>query len=317
MLNIINLIRNENMKNFRVVSTWVMVAILLLMVAIGGIITKTTSNSEGNKDWKAEISKQNEQFKSMLSEQQGLPKAVKDRYEKDIKINEYRIKHDIPPVETNTLWGFVISCIGIIAIVSLFTIIKAASSVASEFSSGTIKLLLIRPAKRWKILLSKYISAMLFAIGLLVVLFSFSFILGGVLFSFKGASHPYLAFVDGAVVEKSMVLNVFGKYGLACVDSIMMVTFAFMISTVFRNSALAIGLSIFLMFTGGTIVGLLSKYDWVKYILFANTDLTQYIDGTPLVEGMTMAFSIVMIIIYFAAFNFISWFNFSKRDVAA
>ena len=112
-----------------------------------------------------------------------------------------------------------------------------------------------------------------------------------------------------------MVGHIFTTYAYACVDLLMMVTFAFMISTVFRNSALAVGTSIFLLFTGNVLVSLLSNYSWVKYVLFANTDLTQYIKGVPLVAGMTVKFSLIVLTLYFIAFMATSWVFFSKRDI--
>lgn len=60
------------------------------------------------------------------------------------------------------------------------------------------------------------------------------------------------------------------------------------------------------MLTGNSIVQFLSKYNWVKYILFANTDLGMYVEGTPLVEGMTSTLSIVAFIGYYVKFNPIS-----------
>ena len=114
-----------------------------------------------------------------------------------------------------------------------------------------------------------------------------------------------------------MLLHIFTTYAYACVKSLMMVTFAFMISTVFRNNSLAVGISLFLMFTGGLLVTLLSKYTWVKYVLFANTDLTVYTDGIPVVKGMTYNFSLLVLAAYFIIFNVISWLVFNKRDVAA
>ena len=50
---------------------------------------------------------------------------------------------------------------GIGSIVVLLTVIVAAGIVASEFSQGTIKMLLSRPVKRWKILTSKYLTVIL------------------------------------------------------------------------------------------------------------------------------------------------------------
>ncbi|MCY8095095.1 ABC transporter permease, partial [Bacillus atrophaeus] len=43
---------------------------------------------------------------------------------------------------------------------------------------------------------------------------------------------------------------------------------------------------------------------------------TLYLDGTPLVEGMTMTFSIVMLVIYFVIFQLLAFGVFLKRDIA-
>ena len=51
----------------------------------------------------------------------------------------------------------------------LLTVIVAAGIVASEFTQGTIKMLLSRPVKRWKILTSKYVTVILFGILLMLV----------------------------------------------------------------------------------------------------------------------------------------------------
>jgi ABC-2 type transport system permease protein len=92
-----------------------------------------------------------------------------------------------------------------------------------------------------------------------------------------------------------------------------------MISTVFRSSSIAIGLSIGLSFIGTAIANFLSQhnYSWAKYYLFENTDLTQYLNGTPMIAGMTLQFSIGVLVIYFLIFNLLSWIVFNKRDVTA
>ncbi len=142
-------------------------------------------------------------------------------------------------------------------------------------------------------------------------------LVSGLLFGFTTISQPHLVVENGLVVEKNMVAHILFLYLLRSVDLLMMVTFAFMISTVFRSSSLAIGLALFLMFTGTQVVMIFSQYVWVKYVLFANTYLAQHIEGTQLVEGMTMRFSLIVLAVYFLIFNFFSWVGFKKRDVAA
>ncbi|MEW9503379.1 ABC transporter permease, partial [Jeotgalibacillus marinus] len=47
------------------------------------------------------------------------------------------------------------------------------------------------------------------------------------------------------------------------------------------------------------------------------TDLSQYETGYLIVEGMTMPFSVMMILIYFALFVTLAFTVFSKRDIAS
>nr|WP_238458146.1 ABC transporter permease subunit [Alkalihalobacterium alkalinitrilicum] len=175
----------------------------------------------------------------------------------------------------------------------------------------------MRPVHRLKILRSKYVSAFCYTLFFLLTLFIVSFILGGLFFGFSDLSSVQLSYHDGTIKETPLFLHILFIYALNSVELLMMVTFAFMIASVFRNQSLAVGLSIFLMFTGTQLVFALSQYDWIKYILFAHTHLQQYFTGQPLIEGMTLGFSIMMLVIYFISFHAISSYLFIKRDVNA
>lgn len=304
------------MKIYYRPGTWVMFAILISILLIIGIFTKFIIEDPANSNWQETVLAENVN-KQMAVDDASLPGTMREVYQRDIILNDYRLEYDIPPVETKSFWGYITSAVNLISIITMFTIIVAAGMVASEFSWGTIKLLLIRPVSRAKILLSKYIVTFLFALLMLLVLFAFSFAIGGSFFGASTITHPYLYFEGGNVVERNMIVHLVMLYGLSSVELLMMVTFAFMISTVFRSSSLAIGLALFLMFTGTQLVYVLSQYQWVKYILFANTYLGQYIEGTPIVEGMTMTFSLVVLAVYFITFNALTWIVFQKRDIAA
>jgi ABC-2 type transport system permease protein len=161
-------------------------------------------------------------------------------------------------------------------------------------------------------------TVILFDLFMLAILFVIAAILGFSLFGTGNGNNVHLAYSNGNVVEQNMFLYLLKTYLLSSIDVIMITTMAFMISAVFRNSSMATGLSIFLLFMGGTITSLISsRYDWAKYILFANTDLTQYFDGVPLVKGMTLGFSVFMLLIYFFVFQLLAFGIFTKRDVAA
>jgi ABC-2 type transport system permease protein len=211
--------------------------------------------------------------------------------------------------QANDMWGFIQTSTAFMSMIQIFAVIIAGDIVASEFTWGTIKLLLIRPQNRTSILLSKFIAVILFALFFTVILFLSSLAIGAFLFGTKISS-----------VEVILQLTkISAGYVFRFVEMGMALTFAFMLSTVFRSSSLAIGLSIFLMFTGNTIVQLLRHFNfsWAKFILFANMDLSQYMAGhQPLFQGMSLGFSITVLLVYFFAFLLLAWLVFTKRDIS-
>lgn len=293
-----------------------MLGLIMVAVLVAAIFTNLDGNEE-KTDWRTDTEAAIQHSEETLKNSKGMPKSIKNMEERSIAINEYRLTNDIPPLESDSLWSFMDDSTGIVSLISIFTIIIGAGIIASEYSWGTIKLLLIRPATRTKILASKFIATLLFALLSLVTLYISSFIIGGIFLGFGAVDQPYLTYSGGEVSETSMAVHYIIEYALASVNLLMMVTFAFMLSSIFRSSSLAIGLAIFLMFTGSQLTFLLGQYDWVKYILFANTDLSVYFDGSPITESMTLGFSVVTLLVYLIIFLLLSWLLFTKRDVAA
>lgn len=297
--------------------TWVMFAVLILAIVVQLVITdRFLSKPPEGVDWKQEMTQQTQGMQQALSDE-NIPEQARKEMEARIKMNEYAMEHNIAPYEY-TAWKFADEASGMIFLVTLFTVIVAGDIVATEFTWGTIKLLLIRPVNRTKILYSKYVSTLLFAMLMAVILLVTSFFLGGLVFGFSGVDQPFIYVdQDGVLHQMNMASRVLLSFGLEAVTLLMIVTIAFMISAAFRSSSLAISLSIFVMFAGTIVVQILSRYEWVKYILFTNLDLSMYFMGSPLVEGMTLGFSVLMLALYFVVLHVLAWLLFTKRDVAA
>lgn len=309
------MLQNEHIKVYHKIGTWLMVGLMIFILLAFALVSKFIINDGESAPWDRQAQAEITQIEERLDS--GAPlKVERDYLEQELAVLEYRLAENIPPLKSDSLWGFMADTTSLIGVTSLFTIIIAASIVANEFSGGTIKLLLIRPVSRGKILLSKYVTVLSFGFVMLALMIGLSFIFGALFFGGPGEASAYLTYSNGQVVEQSMVSYIISLFGYKSIETLMIATLAFMISTVFRSSAVAIGFSLFLMFTGPQFVQLLSSYDWVKYILFANTNLMQYINGVPMVEGMTMSFSIIVLAIYFLIFTVISWSVFKWRDVA-
>lgn len=313
----VNLILNENMKIYRRVRTWILVGLMVAFVLFVNIIEWHSGGKEAKGEgWRIELQQENQQWREVLKQRE-LSQEDRMYYEDRIAVNTYHLEQNIRSTD-GTMWDGVFGSANLMIIITIFTIIIVGDSVASEFSSGTIKLLLIRPASRVKILVSKYISVMMFGIMLLLTLFIVSFVVNGILYGIGYIDLPLINMTtDGQIVEQNMMLNLWKTYMLNGISTVMYVTLAFMISSAFRSSAMAIGFSVGALFAGNLIMQALQRFDWSKYLLFANTDLTQYLSGHPFQEGMTLSFSIVMLVVYFLVFNLISWLLFTRRDVAA
>ncbi|WP_406686224.1 ABC transporter permease [Rossellomorea vietnamensis] len=204
-----------------------------------------------------------------------------------------------------SFWEYMRISSNLLMIIQLFSLIIAGDIVSSEFSSGTIKLLLIRPINRVKILLSKYITVLVIATVLTASHFLFSAVLGSLWF--------YDSFFD--LNENFFIVA--GAYVLRFIEMMVICSFAFTFSVVTRSSSFAIGSTIFLTFSVGTFLVLMNELgmEWGRYLLFANTDLQQYFFGTPPFEGMTFWFSVGVIVVYLVGFGGLAWWSFGKRDV--
>ncbi|MCL6627817.1 ABC transporter permease [Alicyclobacillus shizuokensis] len=314
----LQLIHNENVKIYRRLRTWIFGALLLLAVIAMAALTDKASHSQAtHTSWRQELKQENQQLQQTLDRSgDKLPASTRTQLQTQINENQYRLDHDIPPAK-NSAWDFTNSAASLMVLVTLFAAVVAADIIASEFSSGAIKLLLIRPVRRSKILMAKYAASLLFALALIVELAVAAWLVGGIVFGFDGFATPYLyADTSGHIHQMPMFAHVLSTYGLKCVNLLMIVTISFMISVLLRSSSLAIAISLLLLFVGSTLVEVLSNHTWVKFILFANTDLTQYMEGTPVVKGMTLTFSIIVLAVYFVIFHVVSWLTFTRRDVS-
>ncbi|WP_210471367.1 ABC transporter permease [Sporosarcina sp. 6E9] len=308
----LKLIQNEWMKLWHKKATWIMA--ILLVVAIIGLsgLTKLSerfTDTTWIEEMEADVVQMDEQLASpdLTDDERAEIEAEKQGLVETIVMNE---EWSQPGSRERTI----VDAYGTMSLVTLFTIIASAGILASEFSQGTIKMLLSRPVKRWKILTSKYLTILLFGLLLTVLVYVFTIISAFIFFpSAEGNSIIW----SGSDLALSAI---WGKSAymmfLSLINVFMISTFAFMVGSVFRSTSLAVGLSIFLFFSGTMIVLFLERFEIAKYIFFAH-DLTQYELGFKMLDSNTMGFSVVVVSVYAILFLAISYLTFNKRDVTA
>ncbi|WP_297437476.1 ABC transporter permease [uncultured Clostridium sp.] len=209
-------------------------------------------------------------------------------FNNQIKADWYSLEHNIPQTQfqsssSRDITNSFISLYAIVAII--FMIILAGGVVSVEFSKETIKLLLIRPVSRFKVLLSKLIAvyivgyAVLFGSMILVTISS------GVLFGFGDYLTPVIK-VSSGIVESH---NYFGVLILAILylslSLLLFGAFAFMLSAVTKSTAVSVASSI-IIFIGAPIVTIIL---FTKSLIFFDITPLPYLN-LPFV-GVIRAFS--------------------------
>ncbi len=204
-----------------------------------------------------------------------------------------------------------------VSFAGILAIIIAALSISNEFSNGTIKFLLINPVKRWKILMSKYFTVITSSYIIIALLLVVSFITSTILFGGSLIGESAYRVIDSEVVKTSGVLLLVKDYLVSSVEVVVSATLAFAISSVSKSSAFSIGISLFSMLMGSTIVTLLSqlKQDWARYLVFANMDLASIAEGTSPFAYHSVGFAVGVIGIHMAIFILMAWDGFTKREV--
>lgn len=211
-----------------------------------------------------------------------------------------------------------------LSIAVVVAIIIGGGIVASEYSTGTVRLLMIRPVSRWKILLSKLMAVVIFGYITLFMGIIVNTISSGIAFSFGDYSVPMLVMKNGEVITKNFFVYLMPNILFISISMIFIISVVFTLSTVIRNTAFAVGITM-AGFLGSTTAVTLAAHlgmKWVSKTCLPYINLTNYVDESYIINSLKemgwnlnptlgavhlMAIAVVLIVISFAVF--------SKRDV--
>lgn len=307
----VNLIANENLKIYHRPRTWILLGLMLAAVVAVAVIE--ANHQPPAAGWQAAVAQQIAALKQALGGH--LPRATAVALRQELRTDQYALRHHINP-NAETAFKFAATAFHLDTLAMAFILVVAGDIVASEFSAGTIKMLLTQTATRTRIIVSKFVALVGFGLVATAALLLFSVVVGLIVFG-PGASMPVLYQTPaGHVAQMAASSYVLTNYGYFLVQMIITALIAFMISTIFRSGALAITVSILAYLVGSTLVQALSSYHWIRFVLFANTNLSQYVFGGPTIPGLTLTFSITMLAAYFVVMAGLSWWVFVRRDVS-
>lgn len=214
-------------------------------------------------------------------------------------------------------------------VIMIFAVMLMCNLITGESESGTIKLLLVRPYKRSKIITAKLLATLFFVTVFMLFSSVISFVGGYFLFGLP-SSNVLAVFNAGTVFEihplALMAINIL----TLLLDIIFFVVIALMIAVLFKNYAGSISAVLVIVIMnyalnilfGGTLwysvlPGMnlhLFKYFGNTFVSMGSGSVLETIFITTIESSMTFAFSVLINLAYLIIALAISYSVFHKRD---
>lgn len=328
MVNLYHLVMNECIKILRKKRLMVVFLILLVLVPIFTYaqlrVTEQTQKQLGTTDWKVALRQQINDTTNRLSSSR-VPEEWKQWMKVRVQQQQYYLDHNINPTAPNGVTfarDFMNNAVNLF--IPLLVVIIASDLVSGEHTSGTIKLLLTRPVKRWRILTGKLLALLLFVSAIVFLTGIMAYGISGLFFGYEGWNYPVLTGFQtkGADVGTATVhalpqwLYIMMEYGLAWFACLSVAIIAFMVSVLVRSTAAGMGIMVAALIAGTILTNMVSSWESAKYFFMVNLQLIDYLSGTlPPIPGMNLSFSMVTLSVWSLVALIISYVVFIRRDV--
>ena len=304
--------------------------VLLILVGLVGTIVFAQSQSRekfgSRKDWRVDTQERVARMRNWLR-QGRMPESQRNWMNFEISRLQYHLDRDIDPeAVSGPLFTRGFANAASYLLLHLLAIVFAADVVSSEFSQGTIKLLLTRPISRARVLASK-LAALLLAIGLTVLVGGcVAYLLGGLAYGYKGWGAPILTgfrqtggtFDASAVRSVPLWQDAIAVFGLAWFAAAVVAVIGFLASVLLRSTAASMGTMFAALILGTILPRLAPTWAFQKYLFPTNLPLPDYYSGSPPpIPGMTIEFSVLMLALWGIGAAVVAFVVFVRRDVLA
>ena len=233
--------------------------------------------------------------------------------------------------ETNA-FDYMYFAMEIVSIVIItFTVVLGAGMIAKEHSQGTIKLLAIRPYKRWKIIFAKTLATLFFGFVFVLLSAIVTLITGIIIY---GISFPTMLVVfNASTVFVAPIWAVFLIYLATLMLKIWIYALlAIAISTIFNSYLASVCIAVGIYATNIIVTFVSRGATWLRYNVFANIDLFKYFGGSfsssynslqnltnlfssPVFPGVNFNISLVIVASIIVILNVAMLTVFNKKDI--
>jgi ABC-2 type transport system permease protein len=324
------LTQNEMIKIVRKRRFLVIFLILLILIPLFVYAqmrqVETLQERLGTTDWRIQLQQQIVDTQNRLSSAR-IPDEWRELLKIRVEQQQFYLEHNINPTEPGGptfAKEFLQQSINLF--LPLLIMIIATDLISGEHGDGTIKLLLTRPVKRWKILMSKLVALILFVSLIITLIIGLSYVLSGVIFGYGGWTSPILTgfkIVGGQLDTSQVHLIPLWQYlvmagGFSWFVGLVIGVISLMVSVLIRSAAAGMGVMLAAIISGSVLSAMASSWEGAKYLFMLNLELTNYLSGSmPPISGMTLPFSMAVLSIWGAVALIVAFVTFTRQDMLA
>jgi len=325
---LISLVRNEMLKIVRKKRILIVAGIIAVLVALFTYSQYRDLERRlerfGDVDWRTTVQQQIIDMQNRLTSS-GISDEWKSELQLTIQQQQYYLDNNVNPMEPGApSFARMFAEHSINLLLPLMIMVVAADIVSAERTAGTVKLLLTRPVKRWKILMSKYL-ALILSVSIIVILFGvLSYLISGFVFGYLGWSAPVITgfSVAGNELNTNAVQMIpqwqylLMEFSLVWFVALIVGTITFMLSVLIRNTPAGMGVMLAALISGAILSSMVASWESAKYLFMINLNLTGYLSGqAPPIEGMTLGFSLIVLAVWGLAALVVSFAVFIRQDI--
>jgi ABC-2 type transport system permease protein len=273
-------------------------------------------NSSKMGNWRNYIEQEANYTISLLNDQSiGMTENVRIQYINESKVYDYLLRHNIPPIAEDTAASMVLKANNLFIYIIVCIIMISCFFITSEYSNKTLGRLVMSGASRWKILTSKYLAILFFAIVFMLIFAVFTVLCSWIVFGFDDFSTHYVYFDGVKVVERNVMVQMMLNFLYNTVSLVSISSLAVFVAVLTKSNLIGMSLCFAVSVFGSLFSSVFAGTDWLKYTLFANTDFSRFLNNEVAFDNYTPAMSLGVLGIHTIIFVVGAYTVFCKQDV--
>ena len=273
-------------------------------------------NSAKMANWRYYIEQEEAYTITLLNDQSlGMSENLRIQYINECKVYDYLLKHDIPPIVDDSASSMVLKSNNLFIYIMVCIIVISCFFITSEYSNKTLGRLAMSGASRWKILTSKFLAIIFFALVFMLIFAAFTVLCGWIVFGFDDFSTHYVYFDGVKVVERNVMVQMMLNFLYNTVSLVSISSLAVFVAVLTKSNLIGMSLCFAISVFGSLFSSVFAGTDWLKYTLFANTDFSRFLNNEIAFDNYTPIMSLCVLGVHTIIFVAGAYAVFCKQDV--